>query len=228
MSLNANPNRRHIPWILGAALAIAGIAAFTALFAPGSSSTPANAQEQDLRCDPDKFGLLCLRKDTGGTPGTFVFDLERDLRPVPRSQDVSCEFGTTSEEADETEVLQAGEEIGLIFGCEIRVTERPQAGWELVRIDCDYNPLYYDVRTEGRTLIILLDQGSFDSVNNNGRHDIGCTFVNREVRPNLGAGLGGLFAGQPTPLPTARPAAVAPAATAPSISPPRTGDAGLR
>jgi hypothetical protein len=45
-------------------------------------------------------------------------------------------------------------------------------------------------------------------------------------RPNIGAGLSGLFAGQPTPLPTA-PSAVAPAATAPTISPPRTGDAGL-
>ena len=47
-------------------------------------------------------------------------------------------------------------------------------------------------------------------------------------RPNIGAGLSGLFQGQPTPLPTA-PSAVAPApaATAPTISPPRTGDAGL-
>jgi len=45
-------------------------------------------------------------------------------------------------------------------------------------------------------------------------------------QPNIGAGLSGLFAGQPTPLPTA-PSAVAPAANAPSISPPRTGDAGL-
>jgi len=227
VSLNTGPYRRNIPWILGAALAIAGIAAFTALFAPGSSSTPANAQEQELRCDEDKFGLLCLRKDTGGTPGTFLFDLERDIQVVPRSQDISCALGTTSELSDETQVLQAGEEIGLFFDCEIRVTERPQAGWELMRIDCDYNPLYYDVRTEGRTLIILLDQTSFDSTSN-GRNDIECTFVNREERPNLGAGLGGLFAGQPTPLPTARPAAVAPAATAPSISPPRTGDAGLK
>ena len=45
-------------------------------------------------------------------------------------------------------------------------------------------------------------------------------------RPNIGAGLSGLFQGQPTPLPTA-PSAVAPAATAPTISPPRTGEAGL-
>jgi hypothetical protein len=44
--------------------------------------------------------------------------------------------------------------------------------------------------------------------------------------PSIGAGLSGLFVGQPTPLPTA-PAAVAPAATSPVITPPRTGDAGL-
>jgi hypothetical protein len=47
-----------------------------------------------------------------------------------------------------------------------------------------------------------------------------------ERRPNIGAGLSGLFAGQPTPLPTAPAPA---AATAPSqgIRPPSTGDAGL-
>jgi hypothetical protein len=46
-------------------------------------------------------------------------------------------------------------------------------------------------------------------------------------RPNIGAGLSGLFAGQPTPLPTAPAPA---AATAPSqgIRPPSTGDAGLQ
>jgi hypothetical protein len=56
-----------------------------------------------------------------------------------------------------------------------------------------------------------------------------CRPAQREERPrppNIGAGLSGLFAGQPTPLPTA-PAAVAPAATSPVITPPRTGDAGL-
>ncbi len=49
----------------------------------------------------------------------------------------------------------------------------------------------------------------------------------RPSRPNIGAGLSGLFAGQPTALPTAvgpAPAAVAPSQT---IRPPSTGDAGL-
>jgi hypothetical protein len=50
------------------------------------------------------------------------------------------------------------------------------------------------------------------------------TWVGQEDRrPNIGAGLSGLFQGQPTPLPTA----AAPAAPSPVIRPPSTGNAGL-
>jgi hypothetical protein len=42
-----------------------------------------------------------------------------------------------------------------------------------------------------------------------------------QERPNIGAGLSGLFAGQPTPLPTA------PVAPSQTIRPPSTGDGGL-
>src|SRR5688500_14958047 len=47
-------------------------------------------------------------------------------------------------------------------------------------------------------------------------------------RPNIGAGLSGLFAGQPTALPTAVGPASAPVAPSQTIRPPSTGDAGLR
>ena len=63
--------------------------------------------------------------------------------------------------------------------------------------------------------------------------DPGCVGATKEwflepSRPNIGAGLSGLFAGQPTALPTApAPAAVAPASN-PTIRPPSTGDAALR
>lgn len=50
--------------------------------------------------------------------------------------------------------------------------------------------------------------------------------IERSV-PNIGAGLSGLFNGQPTALPGAA-TAVAPAATSQTIRPPSTGDAGLR
>jgi hypothetical protein len=87
-----------------------------------------------------------------------------------------------------------------------------------------------------RLLVELSPNGDLEVVGDLGGSFAGLTFVGacnradqREERPrppNIGAGLSGLFAGQPTPLPTA-PSAVAPAATAPVITPPRTGDAGL-
>ncbi len=54
------------------------------------------------------------------------------------------------------------------------------------------------------------------------------TWVEQPQRPpSIGAGLSGLFQGQPTALPTApAPAAVAPAST--TIRPPSTGEAGLK
>ena len=50
----------------------------------------------------------------------------------------------------------------------------------------------------------------------------------RPSRPNIGAGLSGLFAGQPTALPTAVGPASAPLTPSQTIRPPSTGDAGLR
>jgi len=99
------------------------------------------------------------------------------------------------------------------------VEELPPTGWE-VTIECEGSPY----TAQGSTVTLQLVAGPLTE----------CTFFNRFVPeaennrpPNIGAGLSGLFAGQPTPLPSARPATTAPAAVAPTISPPRTGDGGL-
>jgi len=206
------------------AFLVAGLAAVSALVVPAGNDQKASAQMSG--CDRERFNLLCLRKDAPSrTP--FTFDLQRDaLRPVV--EEIPC-LAPSNGEGEFSEVLRGGDQIAIGFDCGIRVRERQEPGWDLIDIVCDYVEDYYEVRREGDGILILRDRGSDDSfVQLDGRRDIQCTFVNREERPNLGAGLGGLFAGQPTPLPTARPAAAAPAATAPSISPPRTGDAGLK
>jgi hypothetical protein len=203
----------------GVAIAIAGIAVATAFMALGLGNAPVSAQEKG--CGDNEFGALCLRKDTGGASGSFVFEIEGDER---------ANLGSQVTEPCFEAVLGGGDEILIYFNCEVRVTERPERGWHLVTIDCDYDNTYYDVVRSGNSVLILLDQGSKDSVNpiseDAQRLDIECTFVNRpDPQPNIGAGLSGLFKA-PTPLPTA-PAAVAPATPRP-ISPPNTGDGGLK
>jgi len=218
-------SRRRTLFMLGAMI-VAGLAAVTALVVPAGDDQKASAQVNG--CDPDIFGLLCLRKDAPSrTP--FTFDIERDEGPRFTVEEIAC-VDTVDNEGEFTEVVRGGDQIAIGFDCGIRVRERQEPGWDLVDIVCDYVDDYYEVRREGDGIMILRDRTSEDSAVQMGlRRDIRCTFVNREEpRGGLGAGLGGLFAGQPTPLPTARPAAAAPAATAPSISPPRTGDAGLK
>ncbi len=210
--------------VFGALLITAGLTAVGALVVPAGGQEKASAQIPG--CDDDLFGVLCLRKDAPSRV-PFIFDIERDEQRFT-AEEIPC-ISPAENGSESTEVLRGGDEVAIYFGCGIRVLERQEPGWDLVDINCDYVEDYYEVRREGDGLLILLDRGSQDSVGPIGqRRDIECTFVNRPERPNLGGGLGGLFAGQPTPLPTARPAAVAPAATAPSISPPRTGDAGLK
>ena len=224
MSFITTLSRRNRFWTFAALVAIAATAiAASFMFADGANN-PVNAQEQQLRCDDDEFGLLCLRKDTGGTPGTFLFEIERDdvLPSVP------CGIlGSTEEsESDFTEVVSGGEQIAIPFGCSIQVREVPQSGWELRDIRCDYDNEIYEVRYLSNGVLIESNPISFDE-DTETQYGITCTFVNQAQRSQLN--LGGLFAGQPTALPTApAPAAVVPAAPAPSISPPRTGDAGLQ
>ncbi len=223
MSLVGILSRRGKLLMFGAFLVV-GVAAASALVLPGGGTERANAQIAG--CDDDIFGLLCLRKDAPSrTP--FTFDIQRDEGPRFTVEELPC-INPVSDDGEFTEVLGGGEEVAIEFGCGIRVIERQEPGWDLVDIVCDYFEGYFVVRRETNGIMILRDRSSEDSDSNGSRNDIRCTFVNREERPNLGAGLSGLFAGQPTPLPTARPAAVAPAATAPSISPPRTGEAGLK
>ena len=124
-------------------------------------------------------------------------------------------------------------------GSSVTITELAEPGWELDDIGCTTVP--------GFSLVINLNTRSATVTwNTDLLGQVVCTFFNIQeeqptpeptlqpdptaratTQPNLGGGLGGLFAGQPTALPTARPA-TAPAATAPAITPPRTGDAGLR
>jgi hypothetical protein len=215
--------RRRAVLTFGIGLVAVALGATMGLFS-GAKGDVASAQE--LSCRTDSIGVLCLRKDTGGQSGSFLFEIEIEESSLPTVA-VPCLLPGSAVETEFNEVLGGGDEVAIYFGCAIRVTEVPQQGWQLVDIDCDFNNTFYDVRREGSSIVILLDQGSLDS-QGNGNNSVECTFVNRRIdeRP---LNLGGLFAGQPTPLPTAPPpAAVAPAATSPVISPPRTGDAGLR
>ena len=119
----------------------------------------------------------------------------------------------------------------------VTVTEEALEGWDFDGFECTYQGVLSNSGI--RTITVYRDPQVTATVS------ASCTFHNDiqepeptpepspeptpriERQPNLGGGLGGLFAGQPTPLPTA-PAAVAPAATSPAITPPRTGDAGIR
>jgi hypothetical protein len=121
--------------------------------------------------------------------------------------------------------LSDGESFAPGFRCGVIVTEAPQAGWRLADVDCDFDSNVWDVSSVPNGVKIVLNPSGQDS--ETPFSSIDCVFVNvrLEDRP---LNLGGLFAGQPTQLPTAPPAAVAPAATSPAITPPRTGDAGLK
>ena len=216
-------NHRKKFWTLAALATIAATAVATSFLFAGGANHPAEAQE--FRCDDDNFGLLCLRKDSGGTPGTFRFEIERD--DVNPTIVLPCGILDLAEENDSdfTEVLSGGSQVAVPFRCSIRVTEIPQSGWDLRDIRCDYDNNVYEVRYESNTVFIVANPSGLDESDID--YGITCTFYNQAQRSQLN--LGGLFAGQPTALPTApAPAAVAPAAQAPSIAPPRTGDAGLK
>jgi hypothetical protein len=172
---------------------------------------------------------VCVRKITDGGDSTgvqFPFDTTGDNTP---------EF-----------TLQAGAIASVPFtslGGTVTVRELDTDGWEAYLVDCTiiagFN--YITVVDPPTAAVIWADtQASGVSV---------CTFYNapevvepeptpepsprpeptpqvERQQPNIGAGLGGLFTGPPTAIPTA-PAVVAPS-TSRAISPPNTGDGGLK
>ena len=224
MSLRNVRSRRSRLGILAGLIASAVAAAAIGLVVPGAGNQEASAQVRG--CDLDQFGVLCLIKDAPDSRIPFVFEIERDQETRFTLEEIPCVVPDDFE-TEYTEVLRGGDAVEIDFGCGIRVIERREPGWNLVDVLCDYEDDYYDVRREDGGIMILVDRSAQDTFVGTAavRRNIECVFVNRpEPRPNLGGGLGGLFAGQPTPLPTA----VAPAATAPVITPPRTGDAGLK
>ena len=195
--------------VAAAALTVAGVLATT-----GRGAPEAQAQSQENSCAQYR---VCIEKQT--IPGSNVeFPFIIQIESVTDSS-VQTEVNGALVDESTTVSLSDGEEIGIAFRGEARITEVPVPGWRLVDIKCEGTSDYgYEI--SGNTVEIYYAIGTRESF-------IRCIFINQEVRQPLN--LGGLFAGQPTPLPTAPPpAAVAPAAPSQVISPPRTGDAGLR
>ena len=184
----------------------------------GGTQQTANAQPVEPCADEQRFNL-CVTKETSGGDADFRFEYRADHEDDSQGM---CVIAGVTEEVEDSFSLSDGESEGVSFGCTLRIVEVPQPGWQLVDISCRFNNEVWDVRRINSGLLIVSNPSNADSVSTG----IGCTFFNRRVEERP-LNLGGLFSGQPTPLPTA-PAAVAPAATAPVITPPRTGDAGLQ
>ena len=205
--------------LLGLALAVAALAiGIGGSVLSGATQQAANAQSLELCGDEQRFDL-CVTKETSGGDADFRFEYRADHEDDSTGM---CTIAGVTEEFDDSFSLSDGESEGVSFGCTLRIVEVPQPGWQLVDISCQFNNEVWDVRRISSGLLIISNPSNFDSF----LSDIDCTFFNRRIEERP-LNLGGLFSGQPTPLPTA-PAAVAPAATAPVITPPRTGDAGLK
>jgi hypothetical protein len=197
--------------ITAALLAVAGLL-YVALGGSTTQSKLAEAQPVESYCRGYK---VCIEKQTT-TVSNVEFPFIVEIEEVAHDS-VPSQVNGAIINGSGTYYLADGEKLGIEFCGEARVTEVPVPGWQLIDIDCEGTLDFgYEIRGNSVEIYYLIgDEGSY----------LHCMFVNREVKQPLN--LGGLFAGQPTPLPTA-PSAVAPAATAPVITPPRTGEAGIK
>lgn len=201
---------------LGLIIAAAGLAAIAIGAVAFASGSNPKAHAQSI--EGCREYSVCITKQTIGGNGDFDFRAivdENDYPQICLTPGDVYEIGSA--------ILSDGESFGILIKCAVRIVEQPQPGWRLVDIDCDYDREVWDISPIANGILIVRNASSEDSVS----YEINCTFVNSRIEERQPLNLGGLFSGQPTPLPTA-PSAVAPAATAPVITPPRTGDAGLR
>jgi hypothetical protein len=168
-------------------------------------STAANAQEIPY-CDSN----FSVAKIAPGA-GSIQFRFEAEYEQVQQSEVQAA--------ATLSESIAQGECFGfspLVLGGTATIREVPAQGWRLVNVECRTSSTVRRISNG-----VVLEAPSDEYVSGV------CIFYNARVEERQPLNLGGLFSGQPTPLPTA-PSAVAPAATSPVISPPRTGDGGLR
>jgi len=225
-----------LPGYVGHTAFVDGFAIKVALTSAGAETTRTATADTGVVAAPcpnpnTQFGSwICVEKDAEGPDAGstfFEFDINNngfadfDLRDGNDPQSVA--FGACCNNP----------------GSSVTIVELPESGWVLDDIGCTSVPgfsLVINVNTRSATVTWNTDLLGV----------VLCTFYNVQeeeptpeptqrpdptpratTQPNLGGGLGGLFAGQPTALPTARPA-TAPAATAPAITPPRTGDGGIK
>jgi hypothetical protein len=155
---------------------------------------------------------LCVTKMTlQGTNQEFPFEVTYEQEPDSVNQAALDQ---------DTYYLGSGESIGLYPYGVTTIQEQLIPGWELVDVHCEGSG-EFDFTYHGTGVTVSYFQGELQSVLN-------CVWTNRQVqeqqRPNLN--LGGLFADKPN-IPQQGPAPSA-VAGAPVISPPNTGDGGLK
>jgi hypothetical protein len=204
--------RRHIGRIMLASVGL-GALALGGLSMLGGGGSAATAQTPPSGCSEEY--RLCITKETL-QPTNIDFPFAITYEQEPDSESVS-------DLDQETYYLGSGESLGLYPYGVTTIQELSVPGWVLVDVDCEGSDAY-NVTYHERGITVSYFTGAESSFLN-------CVWTNRQVqqeqRPNLN--LGGLFADKPN-IPPQGPAPGAPSAVAgaPVISPPNTGDGGLK